>query len=454
MHFKPHSYQEYAIDKIIELPAVGLFMDMGMGKTVSTLTAVLELLFDYFEVSKVLVIAPLRVADTTWTDEVDKWEHLSELKVAKVLGTQDERIKALGAKADIYVINRENVSWLVERYKERWPFDMIVVDELSSFKSPKSKRFKDLKKVLPYIKRIVGLTGTPAPNSLLDLWPQLYLLDRGERLGKTLTSYREKYFLPDKRNQHIVYTYKLRPFADQEIHKKISDICISLSAKDYLDLPERIDNIIKVKLEDAAMKQYREFEKEKLLELKDTNITAATAGVVVGKLLQMANGQIYDDEGQVHVFHNSKLEALSEIIENVNGQPVLVFYNFKHDYDSLVSRFKKLEPKTLQTGEDIKAWNAGKIKILLAHPVSVGHGLNLQAGGNVIIWYGLTWSLELYQQANARLYRQGQKNRVIIHHLVAEGTVDEHVMEVLQTKDKGQNTLLEAVKARIKEVDC
>lgn len=450
MHFKPHSYQEYAIDKIIELPAVGLFMDMGMGKTVSTLTAVLELLFDYFEVSKVLVIAPLRVADTTWTDEIDKWEHLGELKVAKVLGSKEDRSKALSKQADIYVINRENVSWLVERYKERWPFDMIVVDELSSFKSPKSKRFKDLKKVLPYIKRIVGLTGTPAPNSLLDLWPQLYLLDRGERLGKTLTSYREKYFLPDKRNQHIVYTYKLRPFADQEIHKKISDICISLSAKDYLDLPERIDNIIKVKLEDRIIKQYKEFEKQKLLELKDTDITAATAGVVVGKLLQMANGQIYDDEGQVHMIHDAKLEALSEIIENVNGQPVLVFYNFKHDYDSLIRRFKKLEPKTLQTGQDIKDWNEGKTKILLAHPASVGHGLNLQAGGNIIIWYGLTWSLELYQQANARLYRQGQKNSVIIHHLVAEGTVDEHVMEVLQTKDKGQSTLLEAVKAKVK----
>lgn len=450
MYFKPHSYQEYAIDKIIELPAVGLFMDMGMGKTVSTLTAVLELLFDYFEVSKVLVIAPLRVADTTWTDEIDKWEHLGELKVAKVLGSKEDRSKALSKQADIYVINRENVSWLVERYKERWPFDMIVVDELSSFKSPKSKRFKDLKKVLPYIKRIVGLTGTPAPNSLLDLWPQLYLLDRGERLGKTLTSYREKYFLPDKRNQHIVYTYKLRPFADQEIHKKISDICISLSAKDYLDLPERIDNIIKVKLEDRIIKQYKEFEKHKLLELKDTDITAATAGVVVGKLLQMANGQIYDDEGQVHMIHDAKLEALSEIIENVNGQPVLVFYNFKHDYDSLIRRFKKLEPKTLQTGQDIKDWNEGKTKILLAHPASVGHGLNLQAGGNIIIWYGLTWSLELYQQANARLYRQGQKNSVIIHHLVAEGTVDEHVMEVLQTKDKGQSTLLEAVKAKVK----
>ncbi|MDY3368285.1 DEAD/DEAH box helicase, partial [Zhenhengia yiwuensis] len=293
-----------------------------------------------------------------------------------------------------------------------------------------------------------GLTGTPAPNSLLDLWPQLYLLDRGERLGKTLTSYREKYFLPDKRNQHIVYTYKLRPFADQEIHKKISDICISLSTKDYLDLPERIDNIIKVKLENDVMNQYKEFEKEKLLALKDTDITAATAGVVVGKLLQMANGQIYDDEGQVHMIHEAKLEALSEIIENVNGQPVLVFYNFKHDYDSLVRRFKELEPKTLQRGEDIKAWNEGKTKILLAHPASVGHGLNLQAGGNVIIWYGLTWSLELYQQANARLYRQGQKNSVIIHHLVAEGTIDEHVMEVLQTKDKGQNTLLEAVKSK------
>lgn len=449
MRFKPHSYQEYAIDKIIELPAVGLLMDMGMGKTVSTLTAVLQLLFDYFEVSRVLVIAPLRVADTTWPDEVNKWEHLSELRVAKVLGSQEERLRALSSKADIYVINRENVSWLVESYKQRWPFDMVVVDELSSFKSPKSKRFKDLKKVLPYIKRIVGLTGTPAPNSLLDLWPQLYLLDKGERLGKTLTAYREKYFMPDKRNQYVVYSYKLKPMADEAIHKQIGDICISLSAKDYLSLPERIDNVIKVKLSKKVMEQYKAFEKEKLLELKDTDITAATAGVVVGKLLQMANGQIYDDEGQVHQIHEAKLEALSEIIENVNGQPVLVFYNFKHDYESLMSRLKSLKPRTLDTGNDIKDWNEGRIQVLLAHPASVGHGLNLQAGGNIIIWYGLTWSLELYQQANARLYRQGQKNSVIIHHLVAEGTVDEHVMEVLQTKDKGQLGLLQAVKAMI-----
>lgn len=445
MHFKPHSYQEYAIDKIIELPAVGLFMDMGMGKTVSTLTAVLQLLFDYFEVGKVLVIAPLRVADTTWTDEVDKWEHLKELKVSKVLGSQDERLKALTRQADIYVINRENVSWLVERYKQRWPFDMVIVDELSSFKSPKSKRFKDLKKVLPYIKRIVGLTGTPAPNSLLDLWPQLYLLDKGERLGKTLTAYREKYFMPDKRNQHIVYSYKLKPFADEDIHKQIGDICISLSADDYLELPERIDNIIKVKLPEKVMKQYKEFEKEQLLELQGTDITAATAGVVVGKLLQMANGQIYDDEGEVHKIHEAKLEALSELVDT--GQPLLVFYNFKHDYECLMSAFKN--PRTLKTSQDIKDWNEGKIQLLLAHPASVGHGLNLQAGGNIIIWYGLTWSLELYQQANARLYRQGQKNNVIIHHLVAEGTVDEHVMEVLQTKDKGQQGLLQAVKAMI-----
>ncbi|MEG1297098.1 MAG: SNF2-related protein, partial [Niameybacter sp.] len=384
MHFKPHSYQEYAIDKIIELGAVGLFMDMGMGKTVSTLTAVLQLLFDYFEVGKVLVIAPLRVADATWTDEVGKWEHLSDLKVSKVLGSQDDRLKALSKQADIYVINRENVSWLVGRYKQHWPFDMVVVDELSSFKSPKSKRFKDLKRVLPYIKRIVGLTGTPAPNSLMDLWSQLYLLDKGERLGKTLTAYREKYFSPDKRNQHIVYTYKLKSFAEEAIHKQIGDICISLSAEDYLDLPERIDNVVKVKLNDKVMQQYKEFERQNLLELQDTDITAATAGVVVGKLLQMANGNIYDDQGEVHRIHDAKLEALSEIIEHVNGQPVLVFYNFKHDYDSLVRRFKKLEPKTLQTGEDIKAWNQGKIKMLLAHPASVGHGLNLQAGGNII----------------------------------------------------------------------
>ncbi|MEG0319991.1 MAG: DEAD/DEAH box helicase, partial [Niameybacter sp.] len=371
------------------------------------------------------------------------------------LGSVKQREEALRTTADIYVINRENVSWLVERYKQHWPFDMVVVDELSSFKSPKSKRFKDLKRVLPYIKRIVGLTGTPAPNSLMDLWSQLYLLDKGERLGKTLTAYREKYFSPDKRNQHIVYTYKLKSFAEEAIHKQIGDICISLSAEDYLDLPERIDNVVKVKLNDKVMQQYKEFERQNLLELQDTDITAATAGVVVGKLLQMANGNIYDDQGEVHRIHDAKLEALSEIIEHVNGQPVLVFYNFKHDYDSLVRRFKKLEPKTLQTGEDIKAWNQGKIKMLLAHPASVGHGLNLQAGGNIIIWYGLTWSLELYQQANARLYRQGQRNSaVIIHHLVAEGTVDEHILEVLHTKDKGQSSLLQAVKARIKDMNC
>lgn len=452
MEFKSHDYQQYAISKIIELLSVGLFMDMGMGKTVCTLTALWDLRYDYFDISKVLVVAPLRVADTTWSDEVNKWEHLKELRLSKVLGPEQQRLKALEAPADIYLINRENVSWLVSQYKNHWPFDMVVVDELSSFKSPKSNRFKDLRKVLPYIKRIVGLTGTPAPNSLMDLWPQLYLLDRGERLGRTLTAYRDRYFEPDKRNQHIVYSYKLKPMAEQQIHEQISDICISLSAKDYLKLPERIDNIVKVKLDEVAMQKYKELEREKLLELRDKEITAATAAVVVGKLLQLANGGIYDEEGNAHYLHQCKLEALKEILEGANGKAVLVFYNYRHDYEALISCFKKLKPRKLDTAKDIEDWNNGKIQMLLAHPASVGHGLNLQAGGNIIIWYGLTWSLELYQQANARLHRQGQTNTVIIHHLVAEGTVDEHVMEVLKTKDKGQSTLLEAVKVKIKEL--
>lgn len=450
MEFKPHNYQRYAIDKLIALQAVGLFMDMGMGKTVCTLTAIFDLLYDYFEADKVLVIAPLRVADTTWSDEVNKWEHLKDLKLSKVLGSEMQRLKALEAPADIYLINRENVSWLVSQYKKHWPFDMIVVDELSSFKSPKSNRFKDLKKVLPYVNRIFGLTGTPAPNSLLDLWSQLYLLDRGKRLGRTLTSYRDKYFEPDKRNQHIVYSYKLKISAEDKIHEQISDICLSLSAKDYLELPERIDNVVKVKLDAESMRKYKELEKEKLLELQDKDITAATAAVVVNKLLQLANGNIYDEERNTHHLHDCKIDALKDIVEDANGKPVLVFYNFKHDYESLMSAFKNLKPRKLDTAQDIEDWNKGKIKLLLAHPASVGHGLNLQAGGNIIIWYGLTWSLELYQQANARLYRQGQTNTVIIHHLVAEGTVDEHVMEVLKTKDKGQSILLHAVKAKIK----
>ena len=452
MEFKAHAYQQFAIDKLLELPAVGLFMDMGMGKTVCTLTALWVLRYDYFDISKVLVIAPLRVADTTWSDEMNKWDHLKGLRLSKVLGTEQQRLNALAVAADLYIINRENVSWLVEQYKKHWPFDMVVIDELSSFKSPKSNRFKDLRKVLPYIKRIVGLTGTPAPNSLMDLWPQLYLLDKGERLGRTLTAYRERYFEPDKRNQHIVYSYKLKSFAAEQIQEKISDICISLSAKDYLELPERIDNIVKVKLGYEAMEKYKELEREKLLELKDKEITAATAAVVVGKLLQMANGGIYDEDGEVHYIHKFKLQALEEIIADTGDKPVLVFYNYKHDFEALMQHFKKLKPRKLDKAEDIKDWNEGKIRMLLAHPASVGHGLNLQAGGNIIIWYGLTWSLELYQQANARLYRQGQTNAVIIHHLVAEDTVDEHVMEVLKNKDKGQSTLLEAVKAKIKEL--
>lgn len=451
VEFKAHAYQEYAINKILEQPAVGLFMDMGMGKTICTLSAMQDLLFDYFKVSKVLVIAPLRVADTTWPDEISKWSHLKGLKLSKILGTQKQRAEGLNQKADVYVINRENVSWLVDYYKTKWPYDMIVIDELSSFKSPKAKRFKDLKKVMPFAKHIVGLTGTPAPNSLLDLWSQMYLLDKGERLGRTLTSYREKYFDPDKRNGHIIFSYKLKPGADQQIHEKIGDICISLSAGDYLALPNRIDNVIKVKLDKASMIKYKELEKEKLLELKEADITAASAGVVVNKLLQIANGNIYDEERNIHPIHKHKINALKEIIESVEGKPVLIFYNFKHDYNALLNTFKSHKPRKLETAEDIKDWNTRKIAMLLAHPASVGHGLNLQAGGNIIIWYGLTWSLELYQQANARLYRQGQEEHVIIHHLVAEGTIDEDVMRALENKEIGQDALLKAMKARIQK---
>lgn len=449
MKFNPYPYQDFTINRILEQPQAGLFLDMGMGKTVCTLTAIDQLLYDTFEIQKVLVIAPLRVADDTWVREVDKWDHLKHLVVAKVLGSEKKRIEALSTKADIYVINRENVPWLVDYYKLKWPFDTVVIDELSSFKSPKAQRFKALKKVRPMFKRIIGLTGTPAPNTLLDLWPQVYLLDMGERLGKTITGYKDRYFEPDKRNGYTIFSWRLKMGAEEAIHNKINDLCVSLQAKDYLSLPPRIDNFIQIDIGTKAMKKYLEFEKERVLELEGEDITAGTAAVVANKLLQIANGCIYDEEGGVHEIHEAKVEALKEILENENGKPVLVFYNFKHDYDTLMNHFSKLEPRTLETADDIKDWNEGKIKMVLAHPASVGHGLNLQAGGNIIIWYGLTWSLELYQQANARLHRQGQTNNVIIHHLVAQNTIDEQVVKALKNKDKNQSVLLEAVKARI-----
>ena len=427
---------------------------MGLGKTSCTLTAIDDLLFNSFDIGRVLVIAPKRVAESTWSDEVEKWEHLKGLRVSVIAGTEKQRIAALMAKADIYTLGRDNIVWLVEylqEHKIKWPFDTVVIDELSSFKNTKSKRFKALKKVTPFMGRVIGLTGTPTPNSLVELWPQMYLLDRGVRLGKTQTAYKDRYFYPISGQGHIVYKYGLKDGAEKAIYKAIGDICVSMKAEDHLKMPERVDNYIELKLPESVMKAYREFEKEKILELKDDVLTAANAAVVAGKLLQFANGRVYDDEKNVHKVHDVKLEALKEIIDTSQEQPILVFYNFKHDYDALAKEFKELNPRTLETPQDIKDWNEGKIRLLLAHPASIGHGLNIQVGGHIIVWYGLTWSLELYLQANARLYRQGQKESVIIHHLVAKGTMDEQVIKILRDKDKGQNALMNAVKARIAE---
>lgn len=451
MKYQPYHYQAYATQWIIDKKKSALFLEMGMGKSVSTLTAILELMYDYFDVAKVLVIAPLRVASTTWEEEIEKWDHLKDLRISKVLGSEKQRVAALYKKADIYIINRENVTWLVERFDSDWPFDMVVIDELSSFKSSKAQRFKSLKKVRPFIKRMVGLTGTPAPNGLIDLWPQIYLLDGGERLGKTVTGYRERYFLPDKRNQMIVYTWKLKDDAEDAIYEKLSDICVSMKAKDYLELPERLDNVVPVELPKKAKEQYEVLEKELILSIEETDVLAGSAAVLANKLLQMANGAVYDEDGEVKHIHDEKLKALDELMEAASGKPVLVFYGYQHDKDRLLLYLKKLKPRLLQSDKDIKDWNQGKVQVLLAHPASAGHGLNLQTGGNIIIWFGLTWSLELYQQANARLWRQGQKQTVVIHHIIAKDTIDEQVMKALEDKDVSQAALIEAVKARMNQ---
>lgn len=453
MKFNPWNYQQYSINHIIDHKASGLFLDMGMGKTVSTLTAIDNLIF-LGEVNKVLVIAPLRVAEDTWSTEVDKWDHLKHLKISKILGTKKQREEALNKDADIYVTNRENVDWLVNECFDSWIWDMVVIDELSSFKSSKAIRFRALKKVRPYFKRIVGLTGTPAPNSLIDLWPQIYLLDGGKRLGKTITGFKDRYFNPGRRNGYVVYNWELKEGAEEAIQNKISDICISMKADDYLDLPERIDNRVEINLSKKALDTYKQLEKELVIEIEEEDITAANAAVLTNKLLQMANGAIYSESKEVVNIHDEKIEKLEEIIDTSNGKTVLVFYNFKHDYNRISEMLtkKKINHQTLNTSEDIKKWNNGEIQVALLHPASAGHGLNLQYGGNIIVWFGLTWSLELYQQANARLHRQGQKETVIIHHLIAKGTVDEDVMNALANKEINQDMLLEAVKARLGEV--
>ena len=449
MRFTPYDYQKRAIDKVENEAAAGLFLDMGLGKTVITLTAIRDLIDD-FAVWKVLVIAPKRVAEDTWTREFRKWDHLRELRVAKVIGTPKQREAALQEDADVYVIGRDCVQWLVEYYQQRrngWPFDMLVIDELSSFKNPQAKRFKAIRKALPFTKRIVGLTGTPSPNGLMDLWAQVYLLDRGERLGRTIGSYREKYFRPGKRNGYVVFQWEPVKGAREEIEQKLKDLCISMSAEDYLQLPERIERTVSVTLTPQERKIYERMEKESLIELKDQNdaVVGLNAAAVMNKLLQISNGRVYTEEGAVLRIHDKKLEALEELVD-VSTSPVLVFYSFRHDLDAIRERIP--EARILETAEDIEAWNAGSIPVLLVQPASAGYGLNLQAGGHTIIWYGLTWSLELYQQANARLHRQGQDHAVIIHHLVTEGTVDEQVMQALRRKDTSQAALLAALSER------
>lgn len=397
------------------------------------------------------MVAPLRVAEDTWTKESAKWDHLRGLRVVRVLGSQAQRIRALETDADIYCINRENIPWLVKYYGTEWPFDGVVLDELSSFKSPSSKRFKAMRKVRPLIKHIVGLTGTPSPNGLIDLWAQIYLLDQGKRLGRTLTEYRNRYFNPGRRNGYVVYDWVPKDGAEDEIYRRISDICISMKACDYLKLPERVDVVRTVKLDNEAQTAYTEMEKEAVLALGPNEIVdAGTAAVVSGKLLQIANGAVYDENGKTHIIHESKLDTLEDVIEAVNGRPVLVFYAYQHDLERIMQRFP--QARKLEGSAEIDAWNRGEIPILLAYPAGAGHGLNLQAGGNHIVWFGLTWSLELYQQANARIYRQGVKGeRVTITHLVAEGTIDEDVMRVLDGKATRQDALLEAVKARVEK---
>lgn len=455
MKYNPHPYQELSAKFALEHTHCGLFLDMGLGKTVTTLTVLDELIYDRFEVARgsVLVIAPLRVAEDTWSREVDKWDHLNHLRVSKVLGSAKRRIQALQTPADLYIVNRENVVWLAEHYGQHWPFSTIVIDELSSFKNPVGKRFKALKRLTPLFERFIGLTGTPAPRNLLDLWSELYFIDRGERLGRTLGHYRNQYFTPGRRNGFVVYDWELLPGAEQLIYDKISDVCMSLTAADWLNMPERISVVHEVHLSDAVKSQYRRFEREHYLALTDPDnpLLAANAGVLCGKLTQFSNGAVYREDKTWEEIHEAKLEMLEQLIEEANGQSVMVFYSFQHDLVRIKDRLATYDPQTLDSADDVARWNTGEIQVLLAHPASMGHGLNLQDGGHIVVWFGIPWDLELYQQANARLDRQGQTQSVLIHHLVCKGTVDEDIMQRLERKDMGQQALIEAVKARVNQ---
>ncbi len=450
MKYAPHNYQAYAIDYIETHPIATVFLDMGLGKTSITLTAIKNLLFDSFEVHKVLVIAPLRVARDTWTAEVDKWDHLRCLICSVAVGTEAQRKAALMRKADIYIINRENIQWLVEESGLTFDYDMVVIDELSSFKNHNTKRFRSLMKVRPKVGRIVGLTGTPAPNGLMDLWAQFRLMDLGQRLGRFITQYRTDYFAPDKRNGQIIYSYKPLPFAEEAIYNKIADITISMKATEHLQMPELISSEYAVQLSDEEQQKYNDLKQELVLSLGENEITAANAASLSGKLSQMANGAIYDDSGAVIGIHERKLDALEDIVEAANGKPLLVAYWFNHDFDRITARLKKLHipHSRLDDSDSIRRWNNGEIPVALIHPASAGHGLNLQSGGSTIVWFGLTWSLELYQQTVARLWRQGQtSNTVVVQHIVTKGTIDDRVMKALSKKENTQSALIDAVKA-------
>lgn len=458
MRYDPRPHQKIAAEFLRTHKRAGLFLDMGLGKTVVSLTHAKELLDDY-AVNKVLVIAPLRVAQDTWSRESDKWDHLRGLRVSRVLGTAAQRRAALAADADVYVINRENVQWLVEKLGKCWPFDMVIIDELSSFKSSSSKRWRCLKRVIKLSRYVVGLTGTPAPNGYIDLWPETYLLDNGERLGRTLGEYRTHYFSPGAHKGHVVFEWKLKPGAKGEIDRKLSDLCLSMSKEDWLTLPPVLFNNVTVRMNDQERKTYDDLRVHQVLPLLagelsdmrdfDSAVVGATAATLSGKLLQLANGAAYDDKGTVFHVHDRKLDALEDIRAESHGQPLLVFYSYRHDMDRILARFP--DAVVMEDGDTIRRWNAGQIPMLLCHPASAGHGLNLQEGGHIIVWFGLPWSLELYAQANARLHRMGQGESVIIHHIVCEGTLDEKVVTTLEQKDATQRGLLDALKGYLYE---
>lgn len=446
MQYKPHEYQKYATDFIIAHPVSAILLEMGLGKSVITLTAIHKLMLDSFEVSRTLVIAPLRVASTTWPEEIRKWEHLKHLTYSVVTGGEKKRLQALRTPAHIYIINRENVDWLVTKSGVPFYFDMVVIDELSGFKSYQAKRSKALLKVRPKVKRVVGLTGTPSSNGLMDLWAEFRILDLGERLGRYIMQYRNTYFLPDKRNQQMIFSYKPKAGAEEKIYKKIGDITIAMKATDYLPMPDRIINKINIPLSATEQKRYDTLKREMAVSVKGKEIDAVNAASLSNKLLQMASGAVYDDEKRMIPIHDRKLDALEEVIEGANGKPVLVAYWYKHDLERIKKRFTVQE---IKTKEDIADWNERKIPVAVIHPAAAGHGLNLQSGGCTLVWFSLTWSLELYEQTNARLYRQGQKETVVIHHLLAKGTIDEDVMNALAHKNKTQAALIDAVKANL-----